>query len=184
MIHRTPRYAGLLLAFVALLPFGAALGEQPFLTPSDWSLLRETSSGSAPYENLRFLTGLHRVPSSTAFDQAAAFVLEKAQAYGLKNAHAEQFPIDGETRYGLMRSYLGWQVTAASLWQTGNRSTLIADWSTDRIRLADYSHSADLESALIDVGAGVDEADYAGKEVRGKIVLADGVLWDGYKPSR
>ena len=99
MIHRTPRYAGLLLAFVALLPFGAALGEQPFLTPSDWSLLRETSSGSAPYENLRFLTGLHRVPSSTAFDQAAAFVLEKAQAYGLKlgrepawaGPHAEAF---------------------------------------------------------------------------------------------
>ncbi len=53
---------------------------------------------------------------------------------------------------------------------------MLGDWSTDPIRLADYSHSADVEAPLIDVGAGTADADYAGKDVRGKIVLADGVL--------
>jgi aminopeptidase YwaD len=53
---------------------------------------------------------------------------------------------------------------------------LIGDWSTDPIRLADYSHSAAVQAALIDVGSGMQEADYAGKDVGGKIVLADGVL--------
>jgi hypothetical protein len=48
--------------------------------------------------------------------------------------------------------------------------------ATDPIRLADYSHSADVETELIDVGNGANEADYNGKDVRGKIVLADGVL--------
>src|SRR5262249_1030243 len=43
-------------------------------------------------------------------------------------------------------------------------------------RLADYSHSADVEASLVDVGAGMHESDYAGKDVSGKIVLADGVL--------
>ena len=75
-----------------------------------------------------------------------------------------------------MRSHIAWAVESAHLWQIGPRHTLLGDWATDPIRLADYSHSADVETALIDVGAGTAEADYAGKDVRGKIVLADGVL--------
>lgn len=53
---------------------------------------------------------------------------------------------------------------------------MLGDWSTDPIRLADYSHSADVEAPLIDVGAGTLESDYAGKDVRGKFVPADGAL--------
>jgi aminopeptidase YwaD len=53
---------------------------------------------------------------------------------------------------------------------------LLGDWKTDPIRLADYSHSADVETELVDVGNGASDADYSGKDVRGKIVLAGGVL--------
>jgi aminopeptidase YwaD len=75
-----------------------------------------------------------------------------------------------------MRSHLAWHVDAARLWQLQPERTLLGDWATDPIRLADYSHSADVDAALVDVGAGTSEADYADKDVRGKIVLADGVL--------
>jgi hypothetical protein len=103
-------------------------------------------------------------------------MLQKAREYGLQDAHAEQFPADGKTQYGLMRAYLGWEVESARLWESAPEVNLIADWSTDPIRLADYSHGADVQAALIDVGSGMQDADYAGKEVSGKIVLADGVL--------
>jgi aminopeptidase YwaD len=170
----------LLAGLIAVCSYGLCLGparaEQPFLPATHWNALRDAASGAAPYENLRFLTTLHRVPATAAFDQAAEFMLQKAREYGLQDAHAEQFPIDGETHYGLMRSYLGWQVESARLWQIAPQSNLIADWSTDPIRLADYSHSAEVESTLIDVGAGMQDADYAGKDLSGKIVLADGVL--------
>ncbi|MGA2534388.1 MAG: M28 family peptidase [Terracidiphilus sp.] len=138
--------------------------------------MRDEASGMAPYENLRSLTRLHRVPATPEFDQAAAFMLMRAKEYGLEGAHAEQFPIDGKIHYGLMRSHLGWRVDAASLWELEPEHTPLGDWATDPIRLADYSHSADVDAALIDVGVGTSEADYAGKDVRGKIVLADGVL--------
>jgi hypothetical protein len=75
-----------------------------------------------------------------------------------------------------MRSYLGWTVEEARLWEVRPQHLLLGDWKTDPIHLADYSHSADVETELIDVGNGAAEADYAGKDVRGKIVLADGVL--------
>jgi len=164
------------LLLSALCECVAAYAQQPFLARTDWNLLRDSTTGSAPYENLRFLTGLHRVPATDAFDQAADFVLRKATEYGLNDAHAERFEIDGQTQYGLMRSYFGWKVQSASLWQTGPEPNLIADWSTDPIRLADYSRSADVSAQLIDVGDGTKDADYHGREVSGKIVLADGVL--------
>ncbi len=163
-----------------LLPAGLmslhADAQSPFLSQPQWISMRDAASGTAPYENLRALTRLHRVPATPEFDLAADFMLARAQEYGLHDAHAEQFPIDGKVHYGLMRSYLSWTVKAGSLWQVTPHETLLADWATDPIRLADYSHTAKVAADLIDVGNGTHEADYSGKEVRGKIVLADGVL--------
>jgi aminopeptidase YwaD len=153
-----------------------AFGQQPFLSPLQWTALRDESNGAVPYENLRYMTGLHRVPATADFDQAAQFVLQRAREYGLADAHSEQFPIDGTKTYGLMRSYLAWSVEEARLWEVRPQHLLLGDWKTDPIHLADYSHSADVETELVDVGNGASEADYSGKDVRGKIVLADGVL--------
>ncbi len=160
------------IAFTAL----CAFGQQPFLGIRQWTALRDESSGAAPYENLRYLTGLHRVASTADYDQAAQFVLQRAREYGLADAHSEQLPIDGATHYGLMRSYLAWTVEEARLWEVRPQHILLGDWKTDPIHLADYSRSADVEAELVDVGNGASEADYSGKDVRGKIVLADGVL--------
>src|SRR6202453_3822046 len=164
--------------FCLILVFFApcALGQQPFLSVPQWRTLRDESSGAAPYENLRYLTGLHRVPATPEFDQAAQFILQRAHEYGLADARSEQYPIDGSKNYGLMRSYLGWTVEEGRLWEVHPQHILLGDWKTDPIRLADYSHSADVETELVDVGDGASEDDYSGKDVRGKIVLADGVL--------
>jgi aminopeptidase YwaD len=164
--------SGLLLVSTITLGFA----QQPFLPSAQWIKLRDEASGAAPYENLRYLTRLHRVPATAEFDQAAQFMLERAREYGLSEVQSEQFPIDGRTQYGLMRSYLGWKVEAGQLWEVRPQHLLLGDWATDPIRLADYSHSADVEAALVDVGDGSHEADYSNKDVRGKIVLADGVL--------
>ena len=118
-----------------------ALAQQPFLSSEQWVKLRDEASGAAPYENLRYLTRLHRVPATAEFDQAAQFVLQRAREYGLAEVQSEQFPIDGKTSYGLMRSYLGWMVEAGQLWEVRPQHLLLGDWATDPIRLADYSHT-------------------------------------------
>jgi aminopeptidase YwaD len=169
---RIPRLVCFLVALTSLFAFG----QQPFLSVAQWTALRDESSGASPYENLRYLTGLHRVPATPEFEQAAQFVLQRAREYGLADAHSEQFPIDGIKTYGLMRSYLAWTVEEARLWEVRPQHLLLGDWKTDPIRLADYSHNADVEAELVDVGNGGSESDYAGKDVNGKIVLADGFL--------
>ena len=162
------------IVFLIAIPLSRA--QEPFLPSEQWVKLRDEANGTAPYENLRYLTRLHRVPATTEFDQAAQFVLERAREYGLAEVQSEQFPIDGKIKYGLMRSYLGWKVESGQLWEVRPRHLQLGDWVTDPIRLADYSHSADVETALVDVGDGSHAADYSSKDVRGKIVLADGVL--------
>ncbi len=166
------RAVSVLLLFTSVLAFG----QQPFLSSKQWVALREEASGAAAYENLRFLTRLHRVPATSEFDEAARFVEQQAHEYGLTNVQSEQFPIDGTTSYGLMRSYLAWNVEEGRLWEVSPQHLLVGDWATDPIRLADYSRSADVQTDLVDVGNGGREADYSGKDVHGKIVLADGVL--------
>jgi hypothetical protein len=161
------------LAILAVLP---AFAQQPFLDSPQWKALRDESNGAVAYENLRYLTTLHRVPATADFDQAAQFILQRTKEYGLSDAHSEQFAIDGTKQYGLMRSYFSWTVEEARLWEVRPQHLLLGDWRTEPIHLADYSHSADVETELIDVGSGAAEPDYAGKDVRGKIVLADGVL--------
>jgi aminopeptidase YwaD len=171
------QFLRLIVALSGVVIYGFQLhAQQPFLSETQWIAIRDEASGKAPYENLRTLTRLHRVPATPEFDQAADFILMRAKEYGLEDARREQFPIDGKNHYGLMRSHLGWRVEAATLWEVTPEHTLLGDWATEPIRLADYSHSADVDASLIDVGAGTSEADYADKDVRGKIVLADGVL--------
>lgn len=145
---RTLRF--FLLGFVLLFLTTLALAQQPFLPSEQWVKLRDEANGAAPYENLRYLTRLHRVPATAEFDQAAQFIFQRAQEYGLSEVQSEQFPADGKTQYGLMRSYLGWKVEAGQLWEVRPQHLLLGDWATDPIRLADYSHTADVETALVE----------------------------------
>ncbi|HEY1401423.1 MAG TPA: hypothetical protein VF953_07520, partial [Terriglobales bacterium] len=105
------------LIFLLAVSSISVFAQEPFLSTRQWAAIRDESSGAAPYENLRYLTGLHRVPATAEFDQAAQFMLQKAREYGLADAHSEQYSIDGTKTYGLMRSYLGWNVEGATLWE-------------------------------------------------------------------
>ncbi len=49
----------------------------------------------------------------------------------------------------------------------------IVSYDDVRLAVADNSESADVTVELVDVGAGTQRSDYAGKDVRGKLVLCD-----------
>src|SRR6202007_343589 len=61
--------------FVMLFFTTLGLAQQPFLPSEQWVKLRDEASGAAPYENLRYLTRLNRVPATAEFDQAPDFML-------------------------------------------------------------------------------------------------------------
>ncbi|MCA1582011.1 MAG: DUF4910 domain-containing protein [Acidobacteria bacterium] len=147
----------------------------PFWPNAVPETIRSEVDGNAALETVRELGRFHRVHGSPGYAAAARHMREKALRAGLSNASIEHFPADGKTRYAHFRSYPGWDPVEAVLEETVP-SRVLARFPEVPVALADYSQDADVTAELVDVGAGTDAAHYAGKEVRGKIVLADGDL--------
>ena len=132
--------------------------------------------GVAALETVRELGRFHRVQGSPGFAAAAERIREKAIAAGLSDVAIERFPADGVTKYAHFRSHVGWNPVSARLEEVSPGRRLIASFPDLPVALADYSQDADVTAELVDVGRGTSTRDYDGKEVRGKLVLADGTL--------
>ncbi|MEO7039687.1 MAG: M28 family peptidase [Gemmatimonadaceae bacterium] len=166
---------------VAPLSFGVRSAATPPLIPdSVGAALANELSGSLAKRNIEYLARLHRIPASNAFRTAADFVAERARAYGLEEVKIHEIPADGYTMYGTQKARVGWDPQFAELWEmhAGAAPTRAASFEDEPVVLADYSDSADVTAELVDVGEGGSDRDYAGKDVRGKLVLFSGPLTD------
>lgn len=165
---------------LALLSLPAALAAQkpPLLPENQIAALVQETSGEAAKRNLEGLARNHRQRGSHGFHSAAELVADRARTYGLSSVEILQFPADGKIFYGTQRSRPPWDAESAELWvlrKEGNAwmpAELMASYESMPVALAEDSESADVTADLIDVGSGTAESDYAGKDVRGKIVLA------------
>ncbi len=160
-----------------LVSVNARAQQPPLLPEKTVSALSQELSGETAKRNLEFLARLHRQRGSRDFHTAAEFIVTRARDYGLTDAHIEQFPADGKIFYGTQRSRPAWDADFAELWELGQKDgqwvpvERLGDFQAMPVTLAEDSESADVTADLIDVGSGTSEPDYAGKDVRGKIVL-------------
>ncbi len=150
-------------------------GAIPLIPDSQVTALAGEISGESAKRNLEGFSRLHRMRGSRDFRKAAEQVIAELTKYGYADAHIEQFAADGKVFYGTQRSRPAWEADFAELWEldnSGSPATRMASWDAAPITLAEDSVSADVTAVLIDVGSGSSESDYAGKDVKGKIVLA------------
>ena len=170
----------------------------PLLPETEVAALANELSGETAKRNLEGIARFHRQRGSKGFHEAAEFVAERLEAYGLQDAAILQFPADGKIFYGTQRSRPAWDADFAELWEVAkevnevkekrsNKSDphgvgvnerlaasgekKMASYEAEPIVLAEDSESADVTADLADVGEGTKESDYAGKDVKGKIVL-------------
>ena len=159
----------------------ATLAAQPPVTlPAETLLdravlkaLDDELSGVAAKDHVGRLTQLHRVPASPGFHEAIEYVMARATAAGLSDIHVETFPGDGTTWFGTLHGNRGWRVDGGWLDEVQPQPRRIASYDDVRLAVADNSESADVTVELVDAGAGTERSDYAGKDVRGKLVLCD-----------
>ena len=148
----------------------------PFWPDAVRTAIRVHVDGVAALETVRELARFHRVHASPGFAAAAEHIRQRLASAGFRGAVIERFPADGSTRYGHFRSYYGWQPVAAALQEISPNRTLLASFPELPVALADFSQDADVTAELVDVGTGARPADYEGKQVAGKIVIASGPL--------
>jgi len=163
----------------------------PLLAEKDLAALANELSGETAKRNLEGIARFHRQRGSRGFHEAAELVAERLRAYGLSDVAILQFPADGKIFYGAQRSRPAWDAEVGELWEmkakpvqykspvTGGAEfrldftdEKIANYAAEPVVLAEDSASANVAAELVDVGEGTKERDYAGKDVKGKIVLA------------
>jgi len=159
-------------------PLAADAQKPPLLSAAEVGALDQELSGETAKGNLEGIVRFHRMRGSRGFHDAAELVAERARAYGLSDVQILEFPADGKIFYGTQRSRPPWDADFAELWEMRQQdgkwipSVRLASWDAMPVTLAEDSESADVMAELVDVGDGTRESDYAGKDVRGKIVLA------------
>ncbi|HKF44612.1 MAG TPA: DUF4910 domain-containing protein [Thermoanaerobaculia bacterium] len=165
-------------ASLLALPLPASGQERviPFWPDEVPEAIHASVDGNAALETVRELSRFHRVHGSPGLAAAAEHVKKKLLAAGLSDAAVEHFPADGKTRYAHFRSYYGWNPVSATLEEVSPRPRLIESFPDLPVALADYSQDADVTAELVDVGRGSEAKDYQGKDVKGRIALADGGL--------
>ncbi|HEU4508027.1 MAG TPA: M28 family peptidase [Pyrinomonadaceae bacterium] len=164
--------------FLALVLCLAVNANQATLLPDTVvAALSQELSGETAKRNLEYIARQHRMRGSRGFRSAAEHIVKQLHEYGIKDARIEQFPADGKTFYGTQKSRPPWDAEFAELWElretngSWTRHTRLASWDAMPVTLAQDSESGEANAELIDVNNGTSESDYAGKDVRGKIVL-------------
>ena len=146
----------------------------PLLPEKDVAALANQLSGETAKRNLEGIAQFHRQRGSQGFHAAAELVAERLRAYGLSDVAILQFPADGKIFYGAQRSRPAWDAEKGELGEVKEgyeAKQTIASYEAEPVVLAEDSERADVTAELVDVGEGIKETDYAGKDVKGKIVL-------------
>jgi Peptidase family M28 len=141
----------------------------PFVSePVERALVNELS-GDLAFETLRISTQWHKTSGSEGFFAVARYVEGRAKAAGLSDVRW----IDQ------VAESASWTCHRAEAWLLAGsgaavQETRLGTYAEVATSIADHSRPADVTADLVDVGSGERAADYTGKDVRGKIVLAYG----------
>jgi Peptidase family M28 len=149
---------------------GVTLGQSsPFVDSKVESVLVNEISGDLAFETLRITTQWHKPSGSSGFFAVAREVEARAKAAGLQDVRWIDQVAD----------HINWTCRSGEAWLLegtgpGAVETKIASYADVAVSVADNSRSADVTADLVDVGSGETPEAYAGKDVRGRIVLAYG----------
>lgn len=168
---RLSRFIACFAALAAAAGLGAAVQEETFRTPLPPAVLRaiiNEASGELAFQNEVYLAGVNRNRKPQEYRQGyfeTAFLLERLKAYGLDEAAVLDLPVSSKST---------WDAEEAELWLVEPEPEKIADLKEVPACLASGSSSADVTAELVYVGPGNKEEHYAGRDVKGNIVLVNG----------
>ncbi len=164
------------LAMSLIVPMGLQAQFRALLPETLMKEIIDEVSGDRAWWHVNALAQYHRIEKSEDYHRAAEYVVEQAEAIGLKEIAIERFVADGKTYNFMFRTGLAWEAEKGVLWMIEPSKEKFADFHEIRVNLATHSQDADVTAQLVDVGTGLREEEYEGVDVQGKIVLASGDL--------
>jgi hypothetical protein len=138
------------------------------------ALLHQELSGERAQATTAAITHFHRPPGAAGYHAATNLVAAELRAAGLADVAVTTYPLDGETVAGEGPLPLAWEPYRAVVRVTNPVQEEVVDSETVTSALAWWSTptpEGGLAAELVDLGTGEADADYAGKDLAGKIVL-------------
>ncbi len=156
---------------IPLNPLGPPSERTGLLLTDDMTIkLIHKSSGDLAHDYVRQISLWDRSQVTAGYRVAAEWIAQKAEEFGLKQVHIEEFPSGKAVRYFENSTRSKWEVEKGELWLTSPFPLKITSFAELPMSLAGNSISGDVEAELVDIGHGTSNADYR-VDVKGKIVL-------------
>lgn len=150
---------------------GPAPGELPPGAERAYRALASRFDRDAALDVVEFMQQYWRVAGNPGFNASIDHIRDRLQAARVPVVRVEEYPAGSP----------GWDYSTGSLWIDGDREAVLSK-ERDRVSLAINSFptpAGGLTARLVDVGRG-EPADFAGKDVKGAVVLGEaslGALW-------
>jgi peptidase M28-like protein len=163
------------LSFVLAVVFLAWIGvpraqereDRTLLTHEQMRAIINEASGERAMHHVLELVPYPRIrPTSeyTAHFRESEVMAGFAREYGYSTVEIESFPTNQRN----------WAPTTGELWMTSPESVKLFDIHDVAVSVAANSANGDISGDLVDAGAGTRSEDYAGKDVKGKVVIGSG----------
>jgi aminopeptidase YwaD len=156
-------FVTLAFAFAAL-PLAQEREDRTLLSWDDLRAIINEVSGERAQQTVLEMVPYPRVRPMSEYDanfRESEVMAQRARDYGFGNVEIEKIPSGGQL----------WQATQAELWMVKPGPRKLYDVHDVAVSIISGSDTGDVTADLVDVGYGGRAEDYAGKDVKGKIVL-------------
>ncbi len=167
-------YLGFLL--VILLTTTAVFSQDQLLDSKLRDLLQAELSGEIAKDHVIQITRHSRIQGSRQYRDSGKYVMDQLRKSGFaaNDAYTESFKSDGKIQYQTWQSPSGFDMDWAELRMIEPYEERIVGYPEVAMSLITYSNPGIAKAELVFVGRGTSDADYEGKNVKDKIVLATG----------
>jgi hypothetical protein len=172
-----PKNAVIIVALLILAPAVAvstAGAEKSLASPQVIRAIIDEVSGEIAYRYTVRISEFDRIQANAGWHEAALWIKGELERMGYTDALIEGWPSNGSTWYYTFKAPIGWRAKRAELWMLQPRRERLCSYEEIPLTLVKHSGSGHVETELVDVGPGVGEDAYKGRDVKGKIVLSTG----------
>ncbi|MHA2026738.1 MAG: DUF4910 domain-containing protein [Candidatus Thorarchaeota archaeon] len=133
----------------------------------------DTISGIRAKDYASAISTFHRIQGSPGFLEAVEYLKSAIQEVSEAKVEMFEYPTDGKITIGTWQNPMSWEGKEGRLDLIEPEERLLADFGAEPISVVAHSTSVEIESEVVYVGKGTSDSDYEGKDVKGKIVLAE-----------
>ncbi len=148
--------------------------EKPLLKGQSLRSIAAEVSGEIAFRYTVRISQFDRIQANAGWHEAAVWIKDELEKMGYGDAVIEGWPSNGSTRYYTYKTPIGWRAERAELWMLEPRRERLCSFEEIPLTLVKHSGPGHVAAELVDVGSGVGDDAYRGKDVMGKIVLSTG----------